>query len=311
MRKLFPESKKQLKIAFAAAVGVLLAVTIGMGTYQGQQLEISRMSLSPTEMVPTEMAPTGAGAALAQAAPELEAATSLAVPEALKGKTIAVLSDLHGHISEDNAARLLEALREARPVAILLPGDMVDRRERYWPEARALMEALPDIAPTYYSFGNHEIGNIDRGAALGWLENLGIFVLRNSSAVLEVDGTPIILSGLDDRIGFASERSYILTMNRLRNASEYQILLSHRPEYASEYAAAGFDLVVSGHAHGGQVRLPFIGPVLSPHQGFFPDLAQGLHQFGNTQLVISRGLGNKIPFPRLFNPREVVLLGWE
>ena len=297
MRKLFPESKKQLKIALAVTVGVLLAVTIGIGTYQGQQLEITRMSLSPTEM-----SPTSAGAANSPDIPE--------IPEALKGKTIAVLSDLHGHISENNSARLMEALREARPVAILLPGDMVDSRERYWPEARALMEALPDIAPTYYSFGNHEIGNIDRGAALGWLEDLGIIVLRNSSAVLEVDGTPVILSGLDDRIGFASERSYILTMNRLRNASGYQILLSHRPEYAEEYAAAGFDLVVSGHAHGGQVRLPLAGPVLSPHQGFFPELAEGLHPFGTTQLVVSRGLGNKLLFPRLFNPREVVLLGF-
>lgn len=310
MQRFLPKTKKQLKIVLAAAVGMLLAVTIGMGIYQGQQLEISRMSLSPTEMVPTEMAPTGAGAAVAQTAPDTEDAASPAVPEALKGKTIAVLSDLHGHISEENAARLLEALKAAHPVAILLPGDMVDSRERYWPVAKALMEALPDIAPTYYSLGNHEIGNLDRGAALGWLEDLGIFVLRNSSAVLEVDGTPIILSGLDDRIGFASERSYILTMNRLRNASEYQILLSHRPEYASEYAAAGFDLVVSGHAHGGQVRLPLVGPVLAPHQGFFPALAEGLHQFGDTQLVVSRGLGNKIPFPRLFNPREVVLVGF-
>lgn len=308
MRKLFPESKKQLKIVMIAAVGLLLAVTIGIGTYQGQQLEITRMSLSPTEMAPTETTPTGAGAAVGTDSPDSPDIPD--IPEALKGKTIAVLSDLHGHISENNVARLLEALREARPVAILLPGDMVDRRDRYWPEARALMEALPDIAPTYYSFGNHEIGNIDRGAALGWLEDLGIFVLRNSSAVLEVDGTPIILSGLDDRIGFASERSYILTMNRLRNTSGYQILLSHRPEYASEYTAAGFDLVVSGHAHGGQVRLPFVGPVLSPHQGFFPDLAEGLHQFGTTQLVVSRGLGNKLPFPRLFNPREVVLVGF-
>lgn len=234
------------------------------------------------------------------------------VPEALKGRTIAVLSDLHGHITEENAALLLEGLREADPAAILLAGDMVDSREADWPEARALMEALPDIAPVYYSYGNHEIANIERGRALGWLEELGITVLRNESAILalEAGGVTVTLSGLDDRIGFASERSYILAMNRLRNAGSYQILLSHRPEYAQDYAAAGFDLVVSGHAHGGQVRLPWIGPLLAPHQGFFPKLAEGVHITGDTTHVISRGLGNKVPFPRLFNPREVVLVGF-
>lgn len=234
------------------------------------------------------------------------------VPEALKGRTVAVLSDLHGHITEENAALLLEGLREADPVAILLAGDMVDRREAYWSEARALMEALPDIAPVYYSYGNHEIANIERGRALGWLEDLGITILRNESAALTLEpgGETVILSGLDDRIGFASERSYILAMNRLRNPGGYQILLSHRPEYAADYAEAGFDLVLSGHAHGGQVRLPFIGPLLSPHQGFFPKLAEGVRITGDTAQVISRGLGNKVPFPRLFNPREVVLVAF-
>ncbi|MZQ99513.1 MAG: metallophosphoesterase [Acidaminobacter sp.] len=234
------------------------------------------------------------------------------VPEALKGRTIAVLSDLHGHITEENAALLLEGLREADPAAILLAGDMVDSREAYWPEARALMEALPDIAPVYYSYGNHEIENIERGRALGWLEELGITVLRNESAILALEpgGVTVTLSCLDDRIGFASERSYILAMNRLRNAGSYQILLSHRPEYAQDYAAAGFDLVVSGHAHGGQVQLPLIGPLLAPHQGFFPELAEGVRVTGNTAHVISRGLGNKVVVPRLFNPREVVLVGF-
>jgi len=273
--------KMPMRMGVAIGLLIIFIIAAGIGVHQGQRLVFERVTVP-----------------------------SANVPEALKGRTIAVLSDLHGHITEENAALLLEGLREAGPVAILLAGDMVDSRETYWPEARALMEVLPGIAPTYYSFGNHEIANISRGRELGWLEDLGIMVLRNESAILtlEAEGERVILTGLDDRIGFASERSYILAMKRLRNASDYQILLSHRPEYATEYQLAGFDLVVSGHAHGGQVRLPWIGPVLSPHQGFFPKLAEGVRVTGDTAQVISRGLGNKIPFPRLFNPREAVLV---
>jgi hypothetical protein len=273
--------KNGWRLALIILILAGLFSAVGIGVYQGEQLVFERVTVP-----------------------------SANVPEALKGRTIAVLSDLHGHITEENAALLLEGLRSTEPVAILLAGDMVDSREAYWPEARALMEVLPDIAPTFYSYGNHEIANIERGRALGWLEDLGITVLRNESAVmtLEPGGETVTLSGLDDRIGFASERSYILAMNRLRNAGNYQILLSHRPEYAQDYAAAGFDLVVSGHAHGGQIRLPWIGPFLAPHQGFFPKLAEGVHVTGDTAHVISRGLGNKVPFPRLFNPREVVLV---
>ena len=275
--------KSGWRLALIILILVGLFSAVGIGVYQGGQLVFERVTVP-----------------------------SANVPGALKGRTIAVISDLHGHITEENSALLLEGLREADPVAILLAGDMVDSREAYWPEARALMEALPDIAPTYYSYGNHEIANIERGRALGWLEELGITVLRNESAVLTLEpgGETMLLSGLDDRIGFASERSYNLALNRLRNAGDYQILLSHRPEYAQDYAAAGFDLVVSGHAHGGQVQLPLIGPLLAPHQGFFPELAEGIHVTGNTAHVISRGLGNKVVVPRLFNPREVVLVGF-
>jgi hypothetical protein len=236
--------------------------------------------------------------------------TSEMTPVGLRGQTIAVLSDLHGHLPEYQFQELLIGLKSAKPVAILLPGDMIDSRTKLWPEARSLLEALPEIAPTYYSYGNHEIVNL-RDHALDWLHELDITILRNGSSALQVGSEEILISGLDDRIHAYSERDYFLTMQRLRNTDTYQILLSHRPEYAEDYQALGFDLVVSGHAHGGQVILPLLGAIYSPHQGLFPKLTGGLYDLEDTKLVVSRGLGNRIPFPRLFNPKEVVLIHFE
>lgn len=257
----------------------VLVFLFSVGAYQGSTLEITHLDISTPR-----------------------------VPELLKGKEIALLSDLHGHLTESNRLNLLKSLKDASPAIILIAGDMVDSQTQYWPEARALLEALPDIAPTYYSFGNHEIANLERGADFKWLNELGITLLRNKSATIEVNGVPIVVSGLDDRVGFEFERDFILEMNNLHTTSAYQILISHRPEYGAEYEAAGFNLVVSGHAHGGQVRLPFLGAFYAPHQGFFPAFTQGLIHLGDTQLVVSRGLGNRVIIPRLFNPRELVLL---
>jgi hypothetical protein len=173
------------------------------------------------------------------------------------------------------------------------------------------MEELPEIAPTFYSYGNHEIANIERGADLAWLNDLDITILRNERIAFEIGGESIAISGLDDRIGFSSQRDYILKMEQLKSPSGYQILLSHRPEFASDYAEAGYNLVVSGHAHGGQIRMSLFGAIYSPHQGFFPKLTEGLHSLGDTRLVISRGLGNNAPFPRLFNPIELVILDFQ
>lgn len=274
-----PQPLRAKGLLWSIALLLCLAAILGTGIYQGRQLEFTNLTLPSSE-----------------------------ASAALRGSTLVVISDLHGHISEDDTAALLEHLKEVQPAGILLAGDMVDRREAYWPEARVLMTALPEIAPTFYSYGNHEIANIARGLDLEWLETLGIQILRNESSTLEIGGQRILITGLDDRIGFISERSYALTLQRLRNSADYQILLSHRPEYAQDYAAAGFDLVVSGHAHGGQIRLPLIGPLYAPHQGFFPKRTEGLHVVDETLHVISRGLGNKVPVPRLFNPREVVLI---
>lgn len=274
-----PQPLRAKGLLRSLALLLFLAAILGTGIYQGQQLEFTVLTPPATE-----------------------------ASEALSGKTLVVISDLHGHITEKHTAILLEYLKEVKPAGILLAGDMVDRRETYWPEARALMSALPEIAPTFYSFGNHEIANLARGVDLKWLETLGIQILRNETTTLEIEGQRILITGLDDRIGFTSERSYGLMLQHLRNSSDFQILLSHRPEYAQDYAAAGFDLVVSGHAHGGQIRLPLIGPLYAPHQGFFPKWTEGLHVEDMTLHVISRGLGNKVPVPRLFNPREVVLI---
>lgn len=170
-----------------------------------------------------------------------------------------------------------------------------------------------EIAPVYYVAGNHE----SRIPEEFWMlercmENLGVSVLRGERTLLTREGAAIALIGVDDPTfqdkdsanwpGIVEEE-----LGRLREEGLYSILLIHRPELLETYARAGMNLVFSGHAHGGQVRIPFVGGVIAPNQGFFPQYDGGLYTMGDTQLVVSRGLGNSLCPLRVNNRPEIVL----
>ena len=238
------------------------------------------------------------------------------IPAAFDGFVLCQASDVHNEARGEGNAALLRALREAAPDLICITGDFLDSRRTDLDFALELAGQLAEIAPVVYVTGNHEARLKDLSALEAGLAARGVRVLRDDWMPLARGGEEIALIGLDDP-GFAAGEDWTLaegldqTQARLsallaQAGDRFSLVLSHRPELLPAYAEAGADLVLSGHAHGGQVRLPGIGGLFAPGQGILPRLTSGVHARGETRLVVSRGLGNS-SFPlRVFNPPEIV-----
>mgnify|MGYP002548963253 FL=1 len=238
------------------------------------------------------------------------------IPAAFDGFVLCQVSDVHNEARGEGNAALLRALREAAPDLICITGDFLDSRRTDLDFALELAGQLAEIAPAVYVTGNHEARLKDLSALEAGLAARGVQVLRDDWTPLARGGEEIALLGLDDP-GFAAGEDWTLaegldqTQARLsallaQAGDRFSLVLSHRPELLPAYAEAGADLVLSGHAHGGQVRLPGIGGLFAPGQGILPRLTSGVHARGETRLVVSRGLGNSA-FPlRVFNPPEIV-----
>lgn len=236
------------------------------------------------------------------------------IPEEFYGYRIAHVSDLHNaEIGEDNE-KLLSALSEAEPDIIAITGDMIDSRNTDIETAIRFAEKAVKIAPCYYVTGNHEARVPEYDELKKYLIDLGIAVLDNKYIELEQNGKRIKLIGLDDPSFtadylFDGERHIAEThLSELLDGNDgYSILLSHRPELFAVYSESGVDLVLSGHAHGGQIRLPLLGGIFAPHQGFFPEYDAGLYTEGDTNMIVSRGIGNSL-FPLRVNNRPEIIL---
>lgn len=224
------------------------------------------------------------------------------IPEAFNGYRIVQLSDLHGKSFGSNQDRLIQRVKESKPDLIVFTGDLVDAK-RYDPgPGLTLLKELSTLAPVYIISGNHEWWS-------GWWEELreevgetGAVLLEDDAVTIKESGEEIGLLGVDDPAG----GDVPAALQSVGKEKGFNILLSHRPELFSDYAASGMDLVLSGHAHGGQVRLPFIGGLVAPDQGMFPEYTEGLYKDGDTNMVVNRGLGNSIIPLRIFNRPEVV-----
>ena len=231
------------------------------------------------------------------------------LPESFSGMKIAHISDLHNaELGRDNE-KILKILREARPDIIAITGDLIDSRRTDIEISVKFVQQAVQVAPTYYATGNHESRIADYPKLEEAMLAAGVTVLRDEYAHLEADGETIRVIGLEDpafKRHTSDQTAQVLS--DLGSGEGFSLVLAHRPELLEAYAEAGADVVLSGHAHGGQVRVPFIGGVIAPHQGFFPDLTEGVHEKSGTHLVISRGLGNSLfPF-RVNNRPEVVLV---
>jgi len=236
------------------------------------------------------------------------------LPAAFDGFTIAHLSDLHNAQFGAGQERLLLRIRETDADVIVITGDMIDSRHTDVSLAVETLRLLSKIVPVYLVSGNHEARVPQETEALyAAAADIGVTVLRNESVRLARQTDAICIAGLED-LGFFvrsygqkdGEVRWEQQLETLADSGETTILLSHRPEFYAQYAQAGADLVLSGHAHGGQIRLPWIGGLVAPGQGFFPKYTEGLHRFDSTQMVISRGLANSVIPLRVNNPPEVV-----
>lgn len=237
----------------------------------------------------------------------------LSLPEGLEGLDglkIAQISDVH---SADIRGELQTALREAAPDLIVFTGDLVNREDRDLSCALSLAAMAAQIAPAYYAPGNHEADNPCYPELREGLEEAGITVFENESVQLWYRGARVNIIGLLD-LAFhpqgrtAAREELPGLIQDLSVHGALNVVLSHRPSLMEEYEESGADLVFSGHAHGGQVRMPLIGPLFAPDEGALPDYTAGTYLAGETWVVVSRGLGNGTPFPRLWNAPELVVV---
>lgn len=228
---------------------------------------------------------------------------------------LAVLTDLHACRYGKNQERLVAAVAAQNPDLVLMCGDIVDDEPRM-EEWRALLtvKKLADRWPVYYASGNHEYRTGRLAEVKKLLTACGAVVLDGRCVRMAARGQMVQIGGIDDpETGEENWQTQLSAASGDLDGSHFSILLTHRPERVADYAGSGFDLVLAGHAHGGQWRLPgLINGVLAPNQGLFPVYAGGRYELGNATLIVSRGLARESTrIPRLFNRPELVVVDIE
>lgn len=223
---------------------------------------------------------------------------------------LAVIADLHETLFGEGQSELLAAIRKASPDAVCLVGDILDGYEDEAP-AWMLVEQLAAEYPCYYVTGNHEFWTGRASDYIQRMSALGVAVLQGTGQVLTLDGSSIDIFGVDDPDGL-SDAAWRTQLDRCAAAANgrFSVLLSHRPERVADYAGRNFDLILCGHAHGGQVRIPFLlNGLYAPNQGLFPRYAGGRYDLdGAAQtMIVSRGL-QRNALPRIFNRPELVIV---
>jgi hypothetical protein len=236
------------------------------------------------------------------------------LPQGFSGVRISLLSDLHGHEYGGDSQDLLDRVAAAQPDLIAVTGDLIDQAAQL-DMVTALAQGLAAIAPTYYVTGNHEwaLGSATVKELKALLTQCGVTVLSNQYEVLEREGDWLVLAGVDDPNGYADQTTpeELYAAIQARYPGAYTLLLAHRNDRFDQYAAAGYDLVLAGHGHGGIVRLPFIDGLVGTGRQLFPTWTAGLYTQGDSTLFVSRGLGNNTATftgLRVFNRPEVAMV---
>lgn len=278
------KKKRTKRILF----GTLIALLIGFAIYshfENTSIETSKISITNSD-----------------------------IPSSFDGYKIVQISDLHNVEFGDNNEILLNKIQENNPDAIFITGDIVDRRITKIDIAVNFIEQAVKIAPIYYVPGNHEASVKEYQDLADKMESLGVNIPDKKFVELKKDGSKINLMGFSDSWfadGFRIDTDSIFSKypaDTNIDLNNYTILLSHRPELLDFYAENNIDLVFSGHAHGGQIRLPFIGGVVAPGQGLFPEYTSGVYEKASTKMIVSRGLGNSFfPFRINNNPELIVV----
>lgn len=234
------------------------------------------------------------------------------LPKSFDGFTLVQLSDLHGKEFGSENETLLSTVAAAKPDMIALTGDLLDQYKSA-PEGYVskLSARLCAIAPTYYITGNHEwaLGNVR--ALKETLKSTGVTVLSNQYKTLQRGEDLIAIAGIDDPNGYADQKTpeELATELHTEQGNPYWIFLAHRNErFEKQYSLLGADLTLTGHAHGGLIRLPVVGGVFSHDAGLFPGYTAGKYTENGADMFVSRGLGNAGPSFRVFNRPEVAII---
>ena len=238
------------------------------------------------------------------------------VPPNFNGYKIVQLSDLHSKSFGSNQSDLVKKVKKVKPDLIVFTGDLIDSDRYDEKTSLTLMEKLVQIAPVYYVTGNHEWWSGRFDSLEDKLKDTGVQVMRNTVEDIIIGNDKIQIIGIDDPAKVnesyvervIAEEDIANSIKGLEEGVNFKILLSHRPELFSLYTQYEFDIVFAGHAHGGQVRIPFVGGLVAPNQGLFPEYSSGMHDVDNTTMIVNRGLGNSIIPVRVFNRPEIVVV---
>ncbi len=231
----------------------------------------------------------------------------------LEGYRIVQISDLHNAKFGKNNQKLVGRIRECEPDMIVLTGDLVDSNHTNVDRAVQFVDEIVKICPVYYVTGNHEywLEKSEYDELMDGLIGAGVVILDDQVVEISRGDAKFRLVGLDDKSLADGTLGTLLnnTHNVVHEDSderEFTVVLAHEPQYLARYASSGVDLVLSGHAHGGQFRLPFVGGIVAPDQGFLPEYTAGEYYMNGTEMIVSRGLGNSVIPVRLFNFPEIV-----
>jgi len=228
---------------------------------------------------------------------------------------IVLITDLHSHIYGEEQAEIVSLIKQQKPDLIALAGDIADDIVPIH-GTELFLTGIKDLAPIYYVSGNHEYWSNDIQNIKALMRKYCVTVLENNYEYIKVKNSTVIIGGVDDpdmvrfeKPDFDWEGEFHKAFSVLQDQPELKILLAHRPELIEVYKENNFDLVLSGHTHGGQVRIPLLlNGLFAPHQGWFPEYAGGVYQHGSLTHIVSRGVSNNARLPRIFNPPEVVVI---
>lgn len=221
----------------------------------------------------------------------------------LEGYRIVQISDLHNAKFGKNNQKLVGRIRECEPDMIVLTGDLVDSNHTNVDRAVQFVDEIVKICPVYYVTGNHEywLEKSEYDELMDGLIGAGVVILDDQVVEISMGDAKFRLVGLDDKSLADGTLGALLS-----DEKELTVVLAHEPQYFARYAGTGVDLVLSGHAHGGQFRLPFVGGIVAPDQEFLPEYTAGEYYMDGTEMIVSRGLGNSVIPARLFNYPEIV-----
>jgi uncharacterized protein len=232
------------------------------------------------------------------------------LPFSFDGYRIAQLSDVHSAVFGDENSKLIGAVAASHPNIIVITGDLItysDTSDDIRLIIKPLVAALVRIAPVYYVTGNHEWGSDCLRELLKTLRQTGVTVLQNDYVRLKIGESSIVLAGVDDPNGPADKIAPEKLISKIRplGSDPFIILLEHRNIFLKRFSNLGIDLVLCGHAHGGIIRLPFIGGLVGPSRELFPQYTSGVYTENGTNMLVSRGIGNAMGVPRFLNNPEI------